>query len=186
MKMDGQHILLGVTGGIAAYKTPALVRLLRAQNAAVQVVLSQGAQQFVTPLTLQTLSERPVRSDTFDAEAESAMDHIELAKWADKIIIAPATAHCMAQLAHGMAGDLLSTLCLASPAPLYIAPAMNVQMWNHAATQANLAILQEREVQIIGPAVGDQACGDVGEGRMSEPEDIVQALLGQSADSVQC
>ncbi len=176
--MSQTNIILGITGGIAAYKTPALVRLLVAQGADVQVVMSQGASEFVTDLTLQTLSGNTVRGNVFDAEAESAMDHIELAKWANQILIAPATAHCIAQLAHGFAGDLLTTLCLATSAPITLAPAMNVQMWNNAATQANLTLLQSRGFNTVGPAEGEQACGDVGLGRMSEPEDIAEQILG--------
>lgn len=176
-----KNIILGISGGIAAYKTPALLRLLKQADCTVQVVMSQAAAQLVSPLTLQALSGRTVRSAVFDAEAEAAMAHIDLAKWAEQILIAPATAHCMAQLAHGFAGDLLSTLCLATTAPIAIAPAMNVQMWNNAATQANLNILQQRRFVIIGPAHGAQACEDVGLGRMSEPQTIVDALLGKPA-----
>ncbi|MFT5275728.1 MAG: phosphopantothenoylcysteine decarboxylase/phosphopantothenate--cysteine ligase [Saprospiraceae bacterium] len=175
--MAGKNIILGITGGIAAYKTPMLVRLLKQADHEVQVVMSQGATEFVTALTLQTLSGQTVRGDVFDAQAESAMDHIDLAKWADQIIIAPATAHCIAQLAHGFAGDLLTTLCLATTAPIVLAPAMNVNMWDNVATQANVDILQQRQFGIIGPAQGEQACGDVGYGRMSEPEQIMQALF---------
>ncbi len=182
--MASKNIILGITGGIAAYKTPALVRLLKQTGAKVQVVMSQGASEFVTPLTLQTLSGQPVRTDVFDAQAESAMDHIDLAKWADQILVAPATAHCMAQLAHGFAGDLLTTLCLASTAPISIAPAMNIQMWDNIATQNNLKFLHARGFQVIGPVQGEQACGDVGYGRMSEPEEIVAALMGEQ--SVEC
>lgn len=179
--MSKTNIILGITGGIAAYKTPALVRLLVRQRANVQVVMSQGASEFVSELTLQTLSGQPVRGRVFDAEAESAMDHIDLAKWADQILIAPVTAHCMAQLAHGFSGDLLTTLCLASTAPITLAPAMNVHMWNNAATQANLELLLSRGFKTIGPDQGEQACGDVGYGRMSQPEDIVEQLFGNQS-----
>lgn len=175
------NVLLGISAGIAAYKTPHLVRELVKQDACVQVVMTQGAKQFVTPLTLQTLSGRSVRSDVFDSEAESAMDHIELARWADHILIAPATAHLLAQLAHGLAPDLLTTLCLATTAPITVAPAMNQQMWANLATQANCTTLRERGIRFIGPAEGEQACGEVGAGRMVEPVEITAQLL-----STQC
>lgn len=169
-------ILLGISGGIAAYKTPDLVRRLIKAGHQVQVVMTAGAREFVTPLSLQTVSGSPVRSELFDAEAESAMDHIELARWADTVLIAPATAHCIAQLANGLAGDLLTTLCLATTAPLVLAPAMNVKMWHHPATQENVERLVARGVHLVGPAEGEQACGETGFGRMVEPEKIVQAL----------
>ncbi len=170
------NIILGISGGIAAYKTPDLARKLIKAGHQVQAVMSHSAFQFVAPLALQAVSGRVVRSELFDAQAESAMDHIELARWADTILIAPATAHKIAQLTSGMAGDLLTTLCLASTAPLVIAPAMNQQMWKHAATQENIQRLLERGIQLIGPAEGEQACGETGFGRMVEPEDIVNAL----------
>ena len=170
------NIILGISGGIAAYKTPDLVRKLTKAGHQVQSVMTHSASQFVTPLALQAVSGRIVRTELFDAQAESAMDHIELARWADTILIAPATAHKIAQLANGMADDLLTTLCLASTAPLVISPAMNQQMWKHAATQENIQQLLERGVQLIGPAEGEQACGETGFGRMVEPEDIVNAL----------
>lgn len=169
-------ILLGISGGIAAYKTPDLVRKLIKDGHQVQVVMTEGAQAFVTPLALQTVSGQAVRSELFDAQAESAMDHIELARWADTILIAPATAHCIAQLANGLAGDLLTTLCLATSAPLVIAPAMNVQMWQHPATRENVDRLTARGARLLGPAEGEQACGETGAGRMLEPEEIVAAL----------
>jgi len=171
------RILLGVTGGIAAYKSPDLVRRLIDTGAEVQVVMTGNAQQFVTPLTFQAVSGRPVRTDLWDATAEAAMGHIELARWADHILIAPASADCMAHLAHGFADNLLTTLCLASRAPLWLAPAMNHQMWLHPATQANLTLLLERGVHVLGPAYGDQACGEVGPGRMLEPTQIAAELL---------
>jgi len=169
-------LILGVSGGIAAYKTPEMTRQLIKAGHEVRVVMTHSAQQFVTPLALQTVSMHSVRSALFDPEAESAMDHIELARWAEQILIAPATAHCIAQLSAGLAGNLLTTLCLASTAPLLLAPAMNQQMWQHPATRENISRLRERGVQFIGPAEGDQACGEVGPGRMSEPADIVAAV----------
>jgi phosphopantothenoylcysteine decarboxylase/phosphopantothenate--cysteine ligase len=170
-------VLLGVTGGIAAYKSAELVRRLREQGAEVQVVMTEGARQFVGPLTFQALSGRPVRSDLWDASAEAAMGHIELARWADRVVIAPASADFLARLAHGHANDLLTTLCLATDAPVSVAPAMNRLMWANAATQANVATLRSRGVTILGPAEGEQACGETGAGRMVEPAEIVAALL---------
>ncbi len=175
------NIILGISGGIAAYKTPELVRQLVKAGHTVQVVMTHSAAQFVAPLSLQTVSGRSVRSALFDPQAESAMDHIELARWADVILIAPATAHCIAQLTAGLAGDLLMTLCLASRAPLKLAPAMNQQMWQHPATQENIARLIDRGVEMIGPAAGEQACGETGLGRMTEPAEIVAALLKPKA-----
>ncbi len=171
-----RKILLGVTGGIAAYKSPDLVRRLQEQGAQVQVVMTRGARQFVTEQTFQAVSGLPVRSDLWDRAAEAAMGHIELARWADEILIAPATADFIAQLAHGMAGDLLSTLCLATRAPIAIAPAMNHLMWSHPATQANIALLKQRGVRVLGPASGEQACGEVGPGRMLEPTELATLL----------
>ncbi len=167
--MHGKRVLLGVTGGIAAYKSPDLVRRLREQGAEVQVVLTAGAREFVTPMTFQAVSGREVRSDLWDPEAEKAMSHIELARWADFVIIAPATADFLARLATGQADDLLTTLCLATAAPIALAPAMNRVMWANAATQANVATLKSRGVHVWGPGEGDQACGEVGAGRMLEP-----------------
>ncbi len=172
-----RKILLGVTGGIAAYKSPDLVRRLKEQGAAVQVVMTRGAREFVTEQTFQAVSGLPVRSDLWDHAAEAAMGHIELARWADEILIAPATADFIAQLAHGLAGDLLSTLCLATRAPIAIAPAMNQAMWAHPATQANVALLKQRGVRVLGPAAGEQACGDVGRGRMLEPLELAALLM---------
>lgn len=172
-----RRVLLGVTGGIAAYKSPDLVRRLIERGAEVQVVMTRGAREFVTELTFQAVSGRPVRSELWDKAAEAAMGHIELARWADEIVIAPATADCIAKLAHGMADDLLTTLCLASQAPIAIAPAMNQAMWKHPATQANVALLRARGVRVLGPAAGEQACGDVGPGRMLEPTDIAEQLF---------
>jgi phosphopantothenoylcysteine decarboxylase/phosphopantothenate--cysteine ligase len=175
------RILLGVTGGIAAYKSAELVRRLREQGAEVQVVMTQGAQHFVGALTFQALSGRPVRTDLWDAADEAAMGHIELARWADRVVVAPASADFLARLAHGLANDLLSTLCLATDAPITVAPAMNRLMWANAATQANVATLRSRGVAILGPAEGEQACGETGAGRMVEPADILDALLPREA-----
>ena len=175
--LAGTRILLGITGGIAAYKAAELTRLLVRAGVQVQVVLTPNGARFVTAQTFQALSGRDVRDSLWDATAEAAMGHIELARWADRIVIAPATADCIAKLAHGRADDLLSTLCLASAAPLTIAPAMNQQMWAHPATQASIETLRRRGVDVIGPANGDQACGDVGPGRMLEPAQIVDHLL---------
>ena len=172
-----RKILLGVTGGIAAYKSPELVRRLREQGAQVQVVMTRGAREFITEQTLQAVSGLPVRSDLWDHAAEAAMGHIELARWADEILIAPATADVIARLAHGLASDLLTTLCLATRAPISIAPAMNQAMWAHPATQANVALLKERGVRVLGPAEGEQACGDVGLGRMLEPAELAAWMM---------
>jgi phosphopantothenoylcysteine decarboxylase/phosphopantothenate--cysteine ligase len=171
-----KNILLGVTGGIAAYKAPDLVRRLRERGAEVQVVMSRGAQQFITPMTFQAVSGRPVRTDLWDEAAEASMGHIELARWADLVLIAPTTADTLSKLAAGLAGDLLSTVCLATEAPLVLAPAMNRQMWANPATQSNLEILRARGVQILGPGEGDQACGETGAGRMLEPLEIAEAV----------
>ena len=170
--MQGKRVLLGVTGGIAAYKSPDLVRRLREQGAEVQVVLTAGAREFVTAMTFQAVSGREVRSDLWDPEAEKAMSHIELARWADFVIIAPATADFIARLATGQADDLLTTLCLATDRPIALAPAMNRLMWANAATQANVATLKSRGIHVWGPGEGDQACGEVGAGRMLEPAQL--------------
>lgn len=173
------RILLGVTGGIAAYKSPDLVRRLRERGAEVQVVMTRGAANFITPLTLQAVSGRPVRDTLWDGSAEAAMDHIELARWADAVLVAPATADFLARLAHGHADDLLSTLCLATEAPLAVAPAMNHIMWGQAATRANVALLESRGVAMFGPGTGEQACGETGEGRMLEPAELAGLLLAR-------
>ncbi|MEJ2159660.1 MAG: bifunctional phosphopantothenoylcysteine decarboxylase/phosphopantothenate--cysteine ligase CoaBC [Chromatiales bacterium] len=170
-------ILLGVTGGVAAYKAPDLVRRLRERGAEVRVVMTAGAEQFVTPRTFQAVSGSPVRTSLWDEGAEAAMGHIELARWADKIVIAPASADFLARLTAGMADDLLATLCLAAEAPLYVAPAMNRVMWSNSATRDNIVRLGERGVTILGPALGDQACGETGPGRMLEPEHIATLVL---------
>ncbi|WP_020650867.1 bifunctional phosphopantothenoylcysteine decarboxylase/phosphopantothenate--cysteine ligase CoaBC [Solimonas variicoloris] len=171
-----RRIVLGVTGGIAAYKAADLTRRLLEAGAEVQVVMTAGAQEFVTPLTFQALSGRPVRTSLLDPAAEAAMGHIELARWPDLILIAPASADVIARLAHGLADDLLSTLCLATDKPIAIAPAMNRLMWANPATQANVATLVARGVQVIGPGAGAQACGEIGDGRMTEPLQIREAV----------
>jgi phosphopantothenoylcysteine decarboxylase / phosphopantothenate---cysteine ligase len=172
----GKKVLLGVTGGIAAYKAPDLVRRLREQGADVRVVLTASAGRLVTPVTFQAVSGHPVRSGLWDEAAEAAMGHIELARWADLVLIAPATADFLARLAVGMADDLLTTLCLATDAPLAVAPAMNRLMWANPVTQENVHRLTARGVTLLGPGAGDQACGETGEGRMLEPREIVAAL----------
>lgn len=171
------RILLGVTGGIAAYKACELARLFIKAGAEVRVVMTAHAQEFVGALSFQAITGQPVRSALFDAAHEAAMGHIELARWPDAIVIAPASANTLARLAQGMADDLLSTLVLASNKPLFVAPAMNQQMWAHPATQANLATLSARGVRSLGPGNGVQACGDVGEGRLQEPADIAAVVL---------
>jgi phosphopantothenoylcysteine decarboxylase/phosphopantothenate--cysteine ligase len=178
-----RRILLGVTGGIAAYKSADLVRRLRDAGAEVRVVMSQGAQAFITPLTFQAVSGNPVHTKLLDESAEAGMGHIELAKWADQLLVAPATANFIARLAHGLADDLLSTICLATAAPVFLAPAMNQQMWSNPATRANCETLKARNIQLIGPARGSQACGDIGPGRMVEPAELVDAL-GTVGDAV--
>ena len=175
--LTGQRVLLGISAGIAAYKSALLARLLKQAGAEVRVVMTDGAQAFITPLTFQALTGEPVRTSLLDPEAEAGMGHIELARWADTLLIAPATADLMARLAAGMADDLLTTLCLASRAERVMAPAMNQAMWAHPATRRNAARLAEDGWRLLGPDSGDQACGDVGPGRMLEPEAILAALL---------
>lgn len=174
--LKNKRILLGVTGGIAAYKSAELVRRLRERGAEVRVVMTRSACEFITPLTLQALSGRPVHMELLDPAAEAAMGHIELARWSDVILVAPASANFMARLAHGQADDLLSTLCLATTAPILLAPAMNQQMWLNRATQDNAGLLQQRGIRLLGPAEGSQACGETGPGRMLEPEDLAGLL----------
>jgi phosphopantothenoylcysteine decarboxylase/phosphopantothenate--cysteine ligase len=176
MALAGTHVLLGVSGGIAAYKAAELVRRLGDAGAEVRVVLTENAARFVTPLTFQALSGHPVRSSLWDESAEAAMGHIELARWADEVLVAPASADLIARLAHGIANDLLTTLCLATTAPVSVAPAMNQQMWANAATQANVATLRERGMRVFGPASGGQACGEFGAGRLLEAGEIVGEL----------
>lgn len=176
--LSGKHILLGVTGGIAAYKSAELVRRLREQGAAVRVVMTAGAAEFITPLTLQALSGYPVATDLLDPAAEAAMGHIELARWADAVLVAPATANFMARRVHGRGDDLLTAVCLASDAPQAVAPAMNRGMWDDPATRQNIATLEGRGIRVFGPAEGGQACGDSGPGRLLEPEQLTENLAG--------
>jgi len=184
MSLAERRIVLGVSGGIAAYKSCELVRRLRDLGAHVRVVMTENATRFVTPTTFQALSGEPVRVSLWDESAEAAMGHIELARWAERVLIAPASADLIARLAHGHADDLLTTLCLATAAPVYVAPAMNQQMWAHAAVQANVAILRTRGVHILGPASGDQACGEIGSGRMLEPRELRAAMVASFAEQV--
>lgn len=176
--LTNKRILLGVTGGIAAYKSAELVRRLQDAGASVQVVMTAAAQEFITPLTMQALSGNPVHTTLLDPAAEAGMGHIQLARWADLILIAPASADFIARLVHGQGNDLLTTLCLASPAPIAVAPAMNQGMWRNASTQANVEVLKQRKIHIFGPAAGEQACGDVGPGRMLEALELVDAAAG--------
>jgi len=171
------NIVLGITGGIAAYKAPDLVRRLRERGGDVQIVMTASAEEFVTGTALQAVSGRPIRSNLWDKEAEAAMSHIEVARWADAVLIAPATAEVMARIVSGGAPDLLTTICLATEAPIAVAPAMNHVMWNNPATQANRKVLEERGVHILGPGVGSQACGETGAGRMLEPDAIAAAVF---------
>ncbi|SFF51839.1 phosphopantothenoylcysteine decarboxylase / phosphopantothenate--cysteine ligase [Fontimonas thermophila] len=180
--LAGRRIVLGVTGGIAAYKAVELVRRLKEAGADVQVVMTEDALRFVGAATFQAVSAHPVRSSLWDAAAEAAMGHIELARWPDLILIAPASANTLARLAHGLADDLLSTLCLATDRPIALAPSMNRLMWAHAATQANLRTLMQRGVHILGPGSGSQACGEIGEGRMWEPAQIRDAVVALLRD----
>ena len=177
------RILLGVTGGIAAYKSPDLVRRLMERGADVQVVMTRAAQRFVSGMSFQAVSGRPTRSDLWDDTAEAAMGHIELARWAQKVLIAPASADFIARLASGRADDLLATLCLATEAPIVVAPAMNRVMWANKATQANVEILISRGMRFLGPASGNQACGEVGAGRMWEPVKLAESLLEAPANA---
>jgi len=176
--LTNKRILLGVTGGIAAYKSAELVRRLQDAGASVQVVMTAAAREFITPLTMQALSGNPVHTTLLDPAAEAGMGHIQLARWADLILIAPASADFIARLVHGQGNDLLTTLCLASPAPIAVAPAMNQGMWRNASTQANVEVLKQRKIHIFGPAAGEQACGDIGPGRMLEALELVDAAAG--------
>ncbi|CAG9295246.1 bifunctional phosphopantothenoylcysteine decarboxylase/phosphopantothenate--cysteine ligase CoaBC [Celerinatantimonas diazotrophica] len=175
--LEGKQILIAGSGGIAAYKLPELVRAFVKQGASVRVALTEHASHFVSPMALQAVSGYPVAQALMDPHAELSMSHIELAKWADVVLVAPATANCIAKLAHGIADDLVSTLLLATPSPIAIAPAMNQQMYRAAATTENLAILKKRGVWQLGPAAGEQACGDVGPGRMLQPEELVLGVI---------
>ena len=178
-RLNTRHIILAISGGIAAYKSAELVRLLIKSGAQVQVVMTSGAIEFITPLTLQALSGNPVHQHLLNPQAEAGMGHIQLARWADLLLIAPASANVMARLAQGQANDLLTTLCLATDAPVLLAPAMNQAMWQDQATQDNLQTLQARGLQIHGPAEGEQACGDIGAGRMLEPNELLAAVKAQ-------
>lgn len=178
MKLTGREIVLGVTGGIAAYKSAEIVSRLRKLGANVHVIMTKNATQFITPLTMETMSNNPVVVDTFDRPATWEVEHIALAKRAEVFVIAPATANIMAKMACGIADDMLSTTVLATKAPVLLAPAMNVGMWTAQVTQENASTLKKRGVQFVGPDAGFQACGDIGSGRMSEPVDIVEAICG--------
>jgi len=184
MNLTNRHLLLGVTGGIAAYKAAELARLLVKAGAEVQVVMTQAATRFVAPLTFEALTGKPVHTDLFDSAHEAAMGHIELARWADLVVVAPATADFMARLARGRADDLLTTLCVATRAPVAVAPAMNQQMWANAATQQNVKTLKSFQMLIWGPAAGEQACGDVGPGRMFEADSLYQLVCAHFSRGV--
>ncbi|MBI3897781.1 MAG: bifunctional phosphopantothenoylcysteine decarboxylase/phosphopantothenate--cysteine ligase CoaBC [Gammaproteobacteria bacterium] len=175
-RLINKRILVGVTGGIAAYKSADLVRRLRGAGAEVRVVMTLAANEFITPLTLQAVSGHPVYQKLLDTDAEAGMGHIEIARWADAVLIAPASADFLARLVHGRADDLLSAICLATAAPVAVAPAMNQQMWSNAATQENLKQLRARKLRVFGPAAGEQACGEIGLGRMLEPVDLVEQV----------
>ena len=177
MELKGKRILVGMTGGIAAYKTCELVRRMKDEGADVQVAMSQGARQFVTTTTMQALSGKPVFEDQWDGRMPNAMPHIDLTRGTDAILVAPASAHFLAKLANGLCDDLLSTVAVARACPLLVAPAMNVEMWNHLATQRNVQTLRADGIEILGPAAGDQACGEVGLGRMLEPHELLQSLI---------
>ncbi len=179
--LTNKQILLGVTGGIAAYKSAELIRRLQDLGADVRVIMTPAAQEFITPLTLQALSGNPVHTALLDPEAEAGMGHIELARWADLMLVAPATADFIARLVSGKGDDLLTTVCLATSAPLCLAPAMNQAMWKNLATQDNLTLLAERKISCFGPAEGSQACGDVGPGRMLEPTELAELTAKQFA-----
>ncbi len=181
MGLTGKRIVLGVSGGIAAYKAPELVRRLRDRGAEVRVVMTDAAKAFITPLSLQAVSGYPVSDDLLDPAAEAAMGHIELGKWAELVILAPATADLIARVAAGMANDLVTTICLASAAPLAVVPAMNQQMYRALPTQHNLQLLAQRGVMIWGPDSGSQACGDIGPGRMLDPLAIVDYAVNWAA-----
>src|SRR5690625_886056 len=174
-KLEGKNILIGVTGGIAAYKSPEVVRRLRDAGASVQVVMTAGAQTFITPLTMQAVSGNRVHVELLDAEAEAGMGHIELARWADEILVVPATAHAIARFAAGLADDLLGTLLVATEARIWLAPAMNRVMWASASVRDNCALLESRGMRILGPGSGSQACGEQGQGRSEEHTSELQS-----------
>lgn len=180
LNFSNKNILLGVTGGIAAYKSAEIIRLFRKEGADVRVVMTESAKEFITPLTLQAVSGNEIHDSLLDVKAESAMGHIELAKWADIILIAPCTAETMAKITHGRADDLLGALILASTANIFIAPAMNMNMWLDKTTQDNYKKISSRGITFIGPAVGEQACGDVGPGRMVEPDNILNLIASST------
>ena len=185
--MEPRRILLAITGGIAAYKVPELVRSLGQGGHEVRCAMTRSATRFVSPLALQTLTGAPVRQDLFDPSEEGEIDHIRLADWADLVIVAPATANVLGRMCHGLADDLVSAVLLATRAPILVAPAMNVNMWSHPATRANLETLAQRGVRRVGPGVGELACGWEGEGRMAEPEEIastVRFLLSDHASYI--
>lgn len=177
MKLKNKNIILGVTGSIAAYKSAELIRLLRQEQANIRVILTKGGAEFITPLTLQTLSGNPVRHKMFNLAEEAAIEHIQLAKWANLVLIAPASAGIASRLATAAASDLLSTVCLATEAPIILAPAMNQRMWQHKAVQKNFADLKQQGIHILGRIKGDLACGETGLGKMLEPADIVGDIL---------
>ena len=178
-RLPNRRIVLGVAGGIAAYKAADLVRRLRDRDFEVRVVMTAAAREFVAPLTFQAVSSNPVHCDLLDEQAEAGMGHIELARWADLVLVAPATANVIARLAHGFADDLLTTLCLATEAPVVLAPAMNRQMWQAGATRANVLALLDRGVEMLGPAEGGQACGEIGPGRMLEPTEVAGRIAAR-------
>ena len=180
LNFSNKNILLGVTGGIAAYKSAEIIRLFRKEGADVRVVMTESAKEFITPLTLQAVSGNEIHDSLLDVKAESAMGHIELAKWADIILIAPCTAETMAKITHGRADDLMGALILASTANIFIAPAMNMNMWLDKTTQDNYKKISSRGITFIGPAVGEQACGDVGPGRMVEPDNILNLIASST------
>ena len=176
-RLLNRKFIIGITGSIAAYKAAEITRELIREGASVRVVMTEGACEFITPLTMQALSGHPVHTGLLDTQAEAAMGHIELARWADSIVVAPASADSIARLVQGRADDLLGACILATPAPIFVAPAMNQEMWAKAATQHNIGVLQERGVGILGPDSGSQACGDIGAGRLLEPSEIVESLI---------
>ena len=183
-RLSNKNILLGVSGGIAAYKSAELVRLLNAEGASVRVVMTEAAVQFIGPLTFQALSGNPVHTDLLDARQESAMEHIHLTRWADLLLVAPATANIIAKIRTGLADDLLSAVCLASEVPVVVAPAMNRAMWENLATQENLTCIRDRGISILGPNQGTQACGEIGFGRMLEPAEICDCLFANDSDGI--
>jgi phosphopantothenoylcysteine decarboxylase/phosphopantothenate--cysteine ligase len=176
-RLLNRNFIIGVTGSIAAYKAAEITRELKREGANVRVIMTDGACEFITPLTLQALSGNPVHTGLLDTDAEAAMGHIELARWADSLVIAPASADSIARLVQGRADDLLGACALATPAPVFVAPAMNQEMWAKAATQENIHVLQKRGIAILGPNSGSQACGDIGAGRLLEPSEIIESLV---------